>query len=193
LVIVFCSSTSIPRRQPSAWLGFHEGDRGLLDAFTGNVHLCHLTRLPHALVDEARNATVALSGPPTRLTLARLVEDALRREVQRLRDTHNAGAPFPSRVMQNPFRDVPRETVVERTVTISLADLRSWLTHASYHVRLAVAIAALAPKLRLANVLALTCAYRAPAFATRAPSCSSRPRATMITTPSGPQANRWYR
>ena len=36
------------------------------------------------------------------------------------------------------------------------ADLRSWLTHASYHVRLAVAIAALAPKLRLANVLALT-------------------------------------
>ncbi len=32
--------------------------------------------LPHALVEEARNATVALSGPPTRLTLARLVEDA---------------------------------------------------------------------------------------------------------------------
>ena len=31
--------------------------------------------LPHALVEEARNATVALSGPPTRLTLARLVED----------------------------------------------------------------------------------------------------------------------
>jgi hypothetical protein len=30
------------------------------------------------------------------------------------------------------------------------------LTHASYHVRLAVAIAALAPKLRLASVLALT-------------------------------------
>ncbi len=53
--------------------------------------------LPLALVDEARNATVALSGPPTRLTLARLVEDALRREVQRLRDTHNAGAPFPRR------------------------------------------------------------------------------------------------
>jgi len=41
-------------------------------------------------------------------------------------------------------------------VTISLEDLRSWLRNASYHIRLAVAIAALAPKLRLANVLALT-------------------------------------
>jgi hypothetical protein len=61
-----------------------------------------------------------------------------------------------SGVTLNPFRDVPRETVVERTVTISLEDLRSWLRNASYHVRLAVAIAALAPKLRLANVLALT-------------------------------------
>jgi integrase len=61
-----------------------------------------------------------------------------------------------SGITVNPFRDVPRETVVERTVTIAVEDLRSWLTHASYHVRLAVAIAALAPKLRLANVLALT-------------------------------------
>src|SRR6185436_4191658 len=43
-----------------------------------------------------------------------------------------------------------------RMVTISLEDLRSWLRNASYHIRLAVAIAALAPKLRLANVLALT-------------------------------------
>jgi integrase len=61
-----------------------------------------------------------------------------------------------SGVTVNPFRDVPRDTVVERTVTISIEDLRSWLKNASYHVRLAVAIAALAPKLRLANVLALT-------------------------------------
>jgi hypothetical protein len=53
--------------------------------------------LPRSLVDEARNATVALSGPPVRLTLARLVEEALCREVQRLRDTHNAGSPFPPR------------------------------------------------------------------------------------------------
>ena len=61
-----------------------------------------------------------------------------------------------SGITLNPFRDVPRETVVGRTVTISIEDLRSWLKNASYHVRLAVAIAALAPKLRLANVLALT-------------------------------------
>ena len=61
-----------------------------------------------------------------------------------------------SGVTVNRFRDVPRDTVVERTVTISIEDLRSWLKNASYHVRLAVAIAALAPKLRLANVLALT-------------------------------------
>jgi integrase len=61
-----------------------------------------------------------------------------------------------SGISLNPFRDLPRETVVERTVTISIEDLRSWLKNASYHVRLAVAIAALAPKLRLANVLALT-------------------------------------
>ena len=33
-----------PQGSASAWLGFREGDRGLLDAFTDNVHLCHLTR-----------------------------------------------------------------------------------------------------------------------------------------------------
>jgi hypothetical protein len=53
--------------------------------------------LPHALVEEARNATVALSGPPTRLTLARLVEDAVRGAIARLRVSHNSGAPFPQR------------------------------------------------------------------------------------------------
>jgi hypothetical protein len=53
--------------------------------------------LPLDLVEEARNATVALSGPPTRLTLARLVENALRREVERLRHTHHGGDPFPPR------------------------------------------------------------------------------------------------
>jgi hypothetical protein len=53
--------------------------------------------LPHALVDEARNATVALSGPPHRLTLARLVENAIRGELQTLRDRHNGGQKFPRR------------------------------------------------------------------------------------------------
>ena|SRR5581483_6289990 len=53
--------------------------------------------LPQALVDEARNATVALSGPPLRMTLARLVERGIRAELARLRETHNHGEPFPSR------------------------------------------------------------------------------------------------
>lgn len=53
--------------------------------------------LPASLVEEARNATVALSGPPLRLTLAKLVEDGVRREVDRLREQHNAGEPFPTR------------------------------------------------------------------------------------------------
>lgn len=47
------------------------------------------------LVAECRDAVIHLSGPPVRLTLARLVEDALRAEVDRLKRKHNAGAPFP--------------------------------------------------------------------------------------------------
>ncbi len=61
-----------------------------------------------------------------------------------------------SGVTINPFRDLPRETVTERTVTIPVPALRKWLANASYHIRVAVAVAALAPKLRLASVLALT-------------------------------------
>lgn len=147
-----------PQASASAWLGFRNGDRGLLGVCTDNVHLCHLTRhtrvryvdvvpaspwllgvdkalaaevgaetllrtalarlparwdyvvepssdrkvratfdLPLALVDDARNATVALSGPPIRLTLARRVKEALRREVQGPRDAHNAGLLSPQR------------------------------------------------------------------------------------------------
>lgn len=53
--------------------------------------------LPAELVDEARNAVVALAGPPVRLTLARLVADALRRELDRLNKAHHAGKPWPRR------------------------------------------------------------------------------------------------
>lgn len=53
--------------------------------------------LPVELVDEARNAVVALSGPPVRLTLARLVADALRRELARLQRDHHQGEPWPRR------------------------------------------------------------------------------------------------
>jgi integrase len=58
-------------------------------------------------------------------------------------------------VTMNPFVGVPRDRGGERTSTVTVDELRAWLEHASYHVRLAVALAALAPKLRLANILAL--------------------------------------
>ena len=43
------------------------------------------------------DAVVALSGPPTQLTLTQLVTDALRRELARLRKTKHRGRPFPKR------------------------------------------------------------------------------------------------
>lgn len=55
----------------------------------------------------------------------------------------------------NPFVGVENDPTSPRTVTLSPDDVRLWLSAASYHVRLAIAIAALAPKLRLANILAL--------------------------------------
>jgi hypothetical protein len=41
--------------------------------------------LPEELLNELRNTVVALSGPPDRLTMSRLAESALRREIERLR------------------------------------------------------------------------------------------------------------
>ena len=55
----------------------------------------------------------------------------------------------------NPFLGYEKERVRRRSVTIGIDELRKWVAKASYHVRLAVAIGALAPKLRLANILAL--------------------------------------
>ena len=53
--------------------------------------------LPGELVEQCRDAVVALSGPPVQLTLTRLVTDALRRELARLRKTKHRGRPFPRR------------------------------------------------------------------------------------------------
>lgn len=53
--------------------------------------------LPVDLVDECRNAVVWLAGPPERLTMARLAENALRSEIDRLRKKHTKGKPFPKR------------------------------------------------------------------------------------------------
>lgn len=53
--------------------------------------------IPKDLLEQARDTVVALSGPPTRLTLAALAERALRAELDRLKKKHNKGANFPAR------------------------------------------------------------------------------------------------
>lgn len=53
--------------------------------------------IPEDLLEEARDAAVALSGPPHRLTLATLAETALRNELDRLKREHNGGSAFPER------------------------------------------------------------------------------------------------
>ena len=53
--------------------------------------------LPSDVLDEARNAAVHLAGPPARLTLTKLAEDALRAELERLKAEYNDGKAFPSR------------------------------------------------------------------------------------------------
>jgi len=49
------------------------------------------------LLDEARNATVHLAGFPARLTLTKLVESAIRQELERLKQQYNGGREFPPR------------------------------------------------------------------------------------------------
>jgi hypothetical protein len=53
--------------------------------------------LPRDVLDEARDAAVFLAGPPARMTLTKLAEDALRAELQRLKDQFNHGSDFPVR------------------------------------------------------------------------------------------------
>jgi hypothetical protein len=50
---------------------------------------------------------------------------------------------------------VPNDPTSERTVTLDPKQLEAWIRNASYHIRLAVAIGALAPKLRQRNILEL--------------------------------------
>lgn len=49
------------------------------------------------LLERARNAVFALSGPPEVLTLARLFNDGVRHEVERLERKHKKSRPFPPR------------------------------------------------------------------------------------------------
>lgn len=50
--------------------------------------------VPEDLVEETRNAVRSLAGAPLHLTLAAFVEAAFRKELERLRKTHNGGDPF---------------------------------------------------------------------------------------------------
>ena len=49
------------------------------------------------VLEQARDAAVHLAGYPARLTLAALAENALRAELQRLKDRYNNGMDFPRR------------------------------------------------------------------------------------------------
>ena len=53
--------------------------------------------LPYDVLDAARNAAFHLAGPPARLTLTKLAENALRAELQRLKEQFNDGQEFPAR------------------------------------------------------------------------------------------------
>ena len=53
--------------------------------------------LTYDLLDEARNAAVHLAGYPARLTLTKLVDNALCEELRRLKDRYNDGRSFPPR------------------------------------------------------------------------------------------------
>jgi hypothetical protein len=48
-------------------------------------------------LEEARDATVHLAGHPERLTLTKFAEQAFRAELERLKETYNAGCDFPPR------------------------------------------------------------------------------------------------
>ena len=52
------------------------------------------TQVSPDLLEALRDCVVALSGPPERLTVSAFVENAIRRELQRLRRKENAGKPF---------------------------------------------------------------------------------------------------
>jgi len=51
--------------------------------------------ISETLAARVRDAVIALSGPPVRLTLARFAEEAFSREIARLQAEHHADEPFP--------------------------------------------------------------------------------------------------
>lgn len=100
---------------------------------------------PHAKADApARSPIAAGTRNHYRTALSRLYAVALLPQFRAV--TH---------ITANPFRDLPRETTQPRRATVTVEQLRAWVAAASYHVRLAMAIGSLAPKLRRTNILRL--------------------------------------
>lgn len=58
-------------------------------------------------------------------------------------------------VSSNPFADLERDPTRSRRITVTPGELRRWLAHTPRHAQLAIVVAALAPKLRLENILSL--------------------------------------
>lgn len=50
-----------------------------------------------SVIEQVRDCVVALSGPPAFLTMARFVESACEREIERLQQEHRKGKPFARR------------------------------------------------------------------------------------------------
>jgi hypothetical protein len=53
--------------------------------------------VPSKLLDEARDAVVYLAGSPARMTLTKLIENAIRAELRHLKADYNDGRDFPPR------------------------------------------------------------------------------------------------
>lgn len=51
--------------------------------------------IPDALLEQIRDAVVALQGPPYRMTMAKFAELALSSYLQQLQAAENQGRPFP--------------------------------------------------------------------------------------------------
>jgi integrase len=60
-----------------------------------------------------------------------------------------------AQVPNNPFLEIRRSRRVGRVVALSVDQVKAWMAAAPRHVRIAMAIAALAPKLRLQTILEL--------------------------------------
>jgi integrase len=61
-----------------------------------------------------------------------------------------------SGITMNPFRGLLRDRERKRDVVLTKDQIRAIMQYAPYHIRLAIVIAALAPKLRMTNILRLT-------------------------------------